>query len=115
MKLILNVYTDDSLTTIKRVVEADKLKVPYRVAMYIAESLDKVNFNSEDEIFKFIMSNLDKVDKIIKATFGVSETELEAIDVAELGAVAVEVYKWGIEKINSLNGGNNSKNGVQTA
>lgn len=114
MNLVLNIYTDDTLTEIKRTVEADKLKVPYRVAMYIGQSLDNIKLNNEDDLFKFVIGSLDKLDKIIKATFGLTETELECIDVAELGAVAVELYKYGIEKINSLKG-NNSKNVETTA
>lgn len=114
MNLVLNIYTDDTLTEIKRTVEADKLKVPYRVAMYIGQSLDNIKLNNEDDLFKFVIGSLDKLDKIIKATFGLTETELECIDVAELGAVAVELYKYGIEKINSLKG-SNSKNVETTA
>ena len=109
MNLVLNIYTDDTLTTIKRQAEADRLKIPYRVAMYIGQSLDTVSLKSEDDILKFVTGNLDKVDKIIKATFGVTDTELECVDVAELGAVASEVYKWGIEKLQSLKG-DDSKN-----
>lgn len=114
MNLVLNIYTDDTLTEIKRTVEADKLKVPYRVAMYIGQSLDNIKLNNEDDLFKFVIGSLDKLDKIIKATFGLTESELECIDVAELGAVAVELYKYGIEKINSLKG-NDSKNVETTA
>lgn len=114
MKLALNIYTDETLTEIKRTAEADRVKIPYRVAMYIGQSLDTLDLKSEDDIFKFVTSNLDKIDKVIKATFGVSETELECVDVAELGAVAMELYKWGIEKINSLKG-NDSKNVETTA
>jgi hypothetical protein len=114
MNLVLNIYTDDTLTTLKRQAEADRLKIPYRVAMYIGQSLDTLNLKSEDDIFKFITGNLDKVDKIIKATFGVTDTELECVDVAELGTVAVELYKWGVDKLQSLKG-NNSKNALTTA
>ena len=114
MKLVLNIYTDDSLTEIKRIAEADRLKIPYRVAMYVAEALDSVDLKSEDDVFRFVIGSLDKLDKVIKATFGLSETELECIDVSELGAVGVEIYKWGIEKIKSLKG-NNKKNALMTA
>lgn len=114
MKLSLTIYTDDTLTEIKRVVEADRLKIPYRVALYVGQSLDNVSLDNEEELFKFVINSLDKLDKIIKATFGVSETELEAIDVMELGTVGVEIYKWAIDKIKGLKG-DNSKNGVETA
>lgn len=110
MKLVLNIYTDETLTEIKRVAEADRLKIPYRVAMYVGQSLDTINLNSEDDIFKFVINSLDKVDKIIKATFGVTDSELECVDTMELGAVGVEIYKWALEKLNGLKG-NDSKNG----
>ena len=114
MNLVLNIYTDDTLTEIKRVAEADRLKIPYRVAMYIGDSLDTLDLKNEADIVKFVTGSLDKLDKVIKATFGVTDTELDCVDVAELGAVGVELYKWGIEKLQSLKG-NNSKNVVTTA
>ena len=114
MNLVLNIYTDDTLTEIKRVAEADRLKIPYRVAMYIGQSLDTLDLKNEDDIFNFVTGSMDKMDKVIKATFGVTDTELDCVDVAELGAVGVELYKWGIEKLQSLKG-NNSKNVVTTA
>lgn len=114
MKLVLNIYTDETLTDIKRTAEADRLKIPYRVAMYVGEHLDSVNLKDDDEIFKFVTGSLDKLDKIIKATFGVTETELECVDAMELGTVGVEIYKWALEKFNSLKG-NSSKNADMTA
>jgi len=114
MKLVLTVYTDEALTEIKRVCEADKLRIPYRVAMYIAQALEGLDFKNEDELFKFITGSLDKVDKIVKATFGVTDTELECVDVTELGAVVMEVYRWGIDKLNSIKG-DDSKNVEMTA
>lgn len=114
MNLVLNIYTDDTLTEVKRIAEADRLKIPYRVAMYIGQSLDTLDLKNEDDIFKFVTGSMDKLDKVIKATFGVTDTELDCVDVAELGAVGVELYKWGIEKLQSLKG-NNSKNVVTTA
>ena len=110
MHLVLNIYTDDTLTEVKRVAEADRLKIPYRVITYIGQSLETLDIDNESDLINFVSQNLDKLDKIIKATFGVSELELECIDTMELGAVGVDLYKWGIDKIKSLRGGNNSKN-----
>ena len=114
MNLVLNIYTDETLTEVKRQGEADRLKIPYRVALYIAQSLDNLDLKNNDDILKFVTGNLDKLDKIIKATFGVSDTELECVDVAELGAVASELYKGGMDKLKSLKG-NDSKNAQTTA
>ncbi len=114
MKLALNVYTDETLKDVKRVAEADRLRVPYRVAIYIGESLEKFDLKDTDAIFKFVTNSLDKLDKIIKATFGLSDSELDCVDVAELSTVAMELYKWGIEKLNGLQSGN-EKNAVTAA
>jgi len=105
MKLVLNIYTDDSLTELKRTVEADRLKIPYRVAITVAQSLESLDLDNEKDVLNLIGANIDKVDKVIKATFGVTDTELECIDISELGAVAKEIYTWAIEKFNSLKGG----------
>lgn len=105
MNLTLNIYTDDTLTELKRVAEADRLKIPYRVAIYIGQSLDKLDMKNESDLLNLVGGNIEYLDKIIKATFGVSELELDCIDAGELGTVGMEIYKWGIEKLNSLKGG----------
>lgn len=107
MNLVLNIYTDETLTEVKRVAEADRLKIPYRVALTVAQSLDELELDAinDKQVFKIITENLDKVDKVIKATFGVTDTELECVDIAELSTVGMEIYKWGLEKIGSLKGG----------
>lgn len=110
MDLKLNVYTDETLTKVKRTCEADKLKIPYRVAMHLVSLLDEINVEDELELIKLVTSNTDKVDKIVKATFGVSETELEYVDGAELIGMVVELYNWAMEKVNGLGG--NEKNSV---
>ena len=110
MDLKLNVYTDESMTEIKRVCEADKLKIPYRVSMYLISTLDELNLDNDDDLIKFISTNTDKLDKIVKATFGVSETELECVDGGELITVIKELYQWGIAKIDSLKKDKDEKN-----
>lgn len=114
MNLVLNIYTDESLTELKRVAEAEKLKIPYRVAMYIIASLENVDIKTDEDLIKFISGNVDKVDKIIKATFGVSESELDCIDAGELGSLCVELYKWGMDKVESIKGGKELKNVMAT-
>lgn len=109
MNLVLNIYTDDTLTELKRVAEADRLKIPYRVAIYIGQSLDKLDLKNDSDLLNLVGGNIEYLDKIIKATFGVSELELDCIDAGELGAVAMELYKWGLDKLKNLKG-NDSKN-----
>lgn len=106
MNLVLNVYTDDTLNEIKRTVEADRVKIPYRVTMDIIETLDNLDIKSDDDLLKFISSNIGKLDKIVKATFGVSDSELECVDSAELINMIKELYAWAISKYTSLKGKN---------
>lgn len=106
----LNIYTDESLVDIKRVVEADKLKIPYRVAMYIIQSLDGLDIKSNEDLIKFVSGNIDKMDKIIKATFGVTESELDCIDSGELLSTVKELYSWAANKMNELKSEDSSKN-----
>lgn len=115
MKLQLKVYTDDTLTEVKRVAEADELKIPYRVTGYLMQSMENLSLDDKEGVFNYIVGNVDKLDKIIKATFGVSELELDCINTADLVAVAMEIYQWGISKIKSMKQGNNSKNVETTA
>lgn len=109
MKLALNIYTDDTLTEVKRTVEAERVKIPYRVAMNIVSSLEGANIDNTNDVLQFVSGSTEKLDKVIKATFGVSEAELECVDAGELGAVAVELYNWAMDKVQSIKG-NSSKN-----
>ena len=114
MKLVLNIYKDETLTEIKRVAEADKLKIPYRVAINIISSLEGLDIQSDNDLIKLLGGSAEKVDKIIKATFGVSELELDCIDAGELGTVIIELYKWAMDKLQSIKQGDNSKNSQMT-
>ena len=113
MKLTLNVYTDETLKDVKRTAEADRLKIPYRVSIYLIQCLDEVNFDDEMELLKFVTGNVDKIDKIVKATFGISENELDCVDGGELMTMLKELYDWLMEKVKGFNG-NELKNS-QTA
>lgn len=113
MQLRLNVYKDESFTEVKRTCEVDFIRVPYRVAMYVAQMLDQVeDFTDERQILKMIAGSGEYLTKIIKATFGVSETELECVDIVELGDTAMEIYRYVLGKFRSLRGNEDPNVGV---
>lgn len=105
--LKLNIFTDETFTEIGRTIEVDKIKIPYRTAMYLVQSLDKLQSGTEHEIMEFCTNNTDKIDKIIKATFGVSEHELDLVDGMELIQVIKELYSWIKDKIQGLSDSKN--------
>lgn len=105
MRLTLNVYTNEEFSQVKRVCEADRIRIPYRVGMYVAQTLDQVDdLTDEQQILKVITSSTDQITKVIKATFKVSEAELDCVDLGEMYGVAMELYKYAIEKFSSLKG-----------
>ena len=109
MKLVLNIYTNDELTEIKRTVEADRLKIPYRVTMYLINSLEGINVKDQNALLDFVGKSIDKLDKVIKATFKISEAELECVDAMELVPLAMELYNFAIEKLNGIQGNDEKK------
>ena len=110
MTLKLNIYTDETLTHIARVAEADELKIPYRAAMQIIQSLDGLNIDNSEKIIQILTKNITQEDKIIKATFKISDSELDLINSSELIGVCKQLYSWAIGKVNNLKGENNPKN-----
>lgn len=115
MNLKLTVYTSEELQEIKRVVEADELKIPYRVTGYLLQSMENLRLDDYEGMFNFVAGNTEILDKIIKATFGVTELELECINTTELVSVGMEIAKWVMDKVNTLKQGKNSKNVEVTA
>lgn len=115
MLLKLNVYKDDTLAEVKRTVEADRLKIPYRVAVTVVEMLDDIDLDNRNQTVHFVAGNIDKVEKIIKATFGITDSEIECIDIIEMKDLAKEIVSWVMDKYSELNGGDDVKNLQVTA
>lgn len=115
LKLQLTVYTDDDLSEVKEVVEADELKIPYRVAGYLLQSMENLSFDDKEGMFNFVAGNTEILDKVIKATFRVTDNELACINATELISVGREIAKWVMDRVSSFKQGNNSKNVEETA
>lgn len=105
----LTVYTDDSLSEVAREVTTEGIKIPYRTSIEIIKSLDGMDIDNDSELLNLLISNVDALDKIIKATFKVTEDELSCIDTAEIISVGKELYEWTIDKIKNMKG-TDSKN-----
>lgn len=113
MELKLNVYADEAFSEVKRVCKADRVRIPYRVGIYVAQTLDQVDdITDEKQILKIVTGSTDQITKVIKATFKVSESELECVDIGEMYDVAMELYRYAIEKFQSLKGDNSPNVGA---
>lgn len=113
MKLKLTVYANEEFSEVKRVCEAERVRIPYRVGIYVAQTLDQVDdITDEKQILKIVTGSTDQITKVIKATFKVSESELECVDIGEMYDVAMELYRYAIEKFQSLKGDNSPNVGA---
>lgn len=106
--LTLKVYEDDTLEKVEKEYTAEKIKIPYRVGLSVIKSLDEIDLDDEMEILQVVTGNVDKLDKIVKATFHVRDEELERVDMGELISTIKELYSWVMEKTKQLGG--NEKN-----
>lgn len=109
MQLVLKIYTDEKLTSIKRVAEADRFKIPYRVGIYLLELLENENIKNDVDLIKLMATAPNKLDKIVKGAFGLTDSELECVDSFELGIELIKVYKWIMETVKALKGINSKK------
>lgn len=98
----LNIYTDDTFREVREVKEAERMKIPFRVARHVARLLPTLSSYDKKEIPFIICENEDQVAAIIQATFGLSEEDLDHVETLELGDLAKEIIQYVIEKMNEL-------------
>lgn len=98
----ITIYQDDSFTEIRETREADRLKVPFRVGQYVINVMSKIDYKDEEQIIGAIMDSEEQITKIVKATFGLTDADLETVDVVELGEVAKEIINFVLAKIAEL-------------
>ena len=95
----ITIYQDDTYTEIRETREADRLKVPFRVGQYVVNTLSKMDFKDEQKILDAVLDSEEQITKIVKATFGLTDEDLETVDMIELGDVAKEIISFVVSKI----------------
>ena len=98
----LNIYTDETFTQVKEVRSCDKVKIPYRVGQYVVNLLANADFGDDQDILKKVLSSEEQITKIVCATFGLKEEELELIDVVELTETAQQIVAFVVEKLSDM-------------
>ena len=95
----LNIYTDDTFTEVKETRECDKIKIPYRVGQYVVNVLANTNLDDDMEIIKKALESEEQITKIVRATFGLKEDELEFVNVLEIAETAQQISAFVLEKM----------------
>ena len=110
MSLKLTVYKNENMTEVERVIKVDEPKISYGVVMSVMKLLEVMNpeeavgVNTEN-VFEMFATSAGAIDKIIKATFDVSDEELEKADVLEVLDAGVEIVRWAVKKVKEIGKG----------
>ena len=109
----LKIYTDNTLSEVKEVRDVPRIKVPYRTAEAVMDMLDELgdlkNINGFNAL-TVALKNRRHLTVVVRATFGLTDEELECVDMMELGDVANEITGYVMSKIESLNTGESNPN-----
>lgn len=98
----LTIYQDDTYTDVRETREADRLKVPFRVGQYVINTVSGLDLTDDQRIIEAVVNSEEQITKIVKATFGLTDADLETVDAIELGDVAKEIIGFVLGKIAEL-------------
>jgi hypothetical protein len=100
MKLTL--YTDASFCEVREVREVPRIKIPYRVGQYVVKMIQELDLTNTDQIFQAALGAEDHVTAVVRATFGLSDEDLDCVDLMELSDLAKEVVGFVLGKMAEL-------------
>lgn len=98
----LNIYTNEQFTDIRETRERDKIKIPFRVAQYVLNTLAAMDFKDDDEVLHAVLTSEEQLTAVVRATFGLAEDDLDFIDAMELYEVGQQIVAYVIEKMAAL-------------
>lgn len=102
MEFKLTIYKDESLQEVKRIAEADSLKIPYRTSLNLINMLASIDGEEGEDVLGAIRRTPECLNKILKATFGLTETELDGVNAAELIDVVKGLMAWCIAQLRGM-------------
>lgn len=103
----LTIYTDDTYTNVREVRERDKMKIPYRVAQHVIKSLDGLDLNDDKAVLAKLLESEEQITAVVRATFGLTDADLDYVDLLELSELAGQIVDFVLSKINDLGAGDN--------
>lgn len=95
----LTIYTDESFTAVREVREADRMKIPYRVGQYVVNAIAKTGLEDEQKLVKLLLDSEEQLTAVVRATFGLSDEDLNGIDVMELADLGREIIGFVVGKM----------------
>jgi hypothetical protein len=98
----LNIYTDASFCEVREVREVPRIKIPYRVGQYVVKMIQDLDLKNKDKVFSTVLGAEDQVTMVVRATFGLTDEDLDCVDLMELADLAKEIFNFVLGKMSEL-------------
>lgn len=103
----LTIYTDDTYTDVREVRERDKMKIPYRVGQNVIKAISGLDLSDDKAVLGKILESEEQITAVVRATFGLTDEDLDHVDLLELSELAGQIVDFVLSKINALGAGDN--------
>jgi len=100
--LRINIYTDETYSEVKETREAARIKIPYKVAKDVLQIVQGLDLADDRAIFQQLLKSEEYITRIVKATFGLTEDDLEYIETGELYDTGKEIVQFVIDKMAAM-------------
>ena len=109
----LTIYTDESMAEVREVREVPRMKIPYRTSEAVTDMLADVDLEKMNNtaLLGMLIINRHHITAVVRATFGLTEGDLNCVDTMELLDVGKEIVKWVLDEIAKLDGNKNAEGG----
>lgn len=103
----LTIYTDESMAEVREVRERPRMKIPYRTSEAVVDMLADLDLEkmSNTALLGMVIKNRQHVTAVVRATFGLTDGDLNCVDTVELLDVGKEIVKWVLDEIAKLGDG----------
>lgn len=101
----LTIYTDDTYTDVREVRERDKMKIPYRVGQYVIKAVAGLDLSDDKAVLAKLLESEEQITAVVRATFGLTDEDLDHVDLLELSELAGQIVDFVLSKISDLGAG----------
>lgn len=95
----LTIFADESFTEVREVRERDRMKIPYRVGEYVVAAISEVDLNNDEQIIKKVLDSAEQITAVVRATFGLTDEDLDHVDMMELADLGREIIGYVVQKM----------------
>lgn len=98
----LKIYTDETFTVVREVRTAERMRIPYRVGQYVVNVISSLDLNDDQEVLHKVLDSEEQITAVVRATFGLTDEDLDHVDIMELTDLAKEIIAFVVNKMAEL-------------